>query len=68
MCLPWLLLLALLTYLSMTHFSGMDSTAFFVGAYFVVSLTVDFVLFLQASGNLTSRFREVVTQRFDAPK
>ncbi len=68
LCLPWLILLGLITYLSMAHFSGMDSAGFFIGAYFVVSLAVDCVLFLQSSGNLTSRFREVATQRFDSSK
>ena len=67
LCLPWLILFGMLTYMMLVRFSGVESMAFFVGAYFVVSLAVDFVLFLRASGNLTSRFREVVTQQFDAP-
>jgi ABC-type Na+ efflux pump permease subunit len=66
LCLPWLILFGMLTYMMLVRFSGMESMAFFVGAYFIVSLAVDFVLFLKASGNLTTRFREVATQRFDA--
>jgi hypothetical protein len=66
LCLPWLILFGMLTYMMLVRFSGVESMAFFVGAYFVVSLAVDFVLFLRASGNLTSRFREVVTQQFDS--
>jgi hypothetical protein len=65
LCLPWLILLGMLTYMMIVRFSGVESMAFFVGAYFVVSLAVDFVLFLRASGNLTTRFREVATSRFD---
>ncbi|MGZ8919806.1 MAG: ABC transporter permease [Limisphaerales bacterium] len=68
LCLPWLILFGMLTYMSLVSFSGFDSMPFFVGAYFVVSLAVDFVLFLRASGNLTTRFREVATQRFDTPR
>ena len=68
LCLPWLILLGLLTYMMLVRFSGLESMAFFVGAYFVVSLAVDFILFLRASGNLTTRFREVATQRFDVAK
>jgi ABC-type transport system involved in multi-copper enzyme maturation permease subunit len=67
-CLPWLILFGMLTYMMLVRFSAAESMAFFVGAYFVVSLAVDFVLFLRASGNLTSRFREVATQRFDSPR
>ena len=67
-CLPWLILFVMLTYMMLVRFSGLESMAFFVGAYFVVSLAVDFVLFLKASGNLTTRFREVATQRYDAGK
>lgn len=66
LCLPWLILFGLSTYMLLVRFSGLESMAFFVGTYFVVSLAVDFVLFLKASGNLMSRFREVATQRFDA--
>lgn len=66
--LPWLILLALVTYLSLVNYAGMESTAFFVGAYFVVSLAIDIVLFLRASGNLSTRFRDVATQRFDGGK
>jgi ABC-type transport system involved in multi-copper enzyme maturation permease subunit len=68
LCLPWLILFGMLTYMMLVRFSGLESMAFFVGAYFVVSLAVDFVLFLRASGNLTSRFREVATQRFDSSR
>jgi hypothetical protein len=68
LCLPWLILLGMFTYMMIVRFSGPDSVAFFVGTYFVVSLAVDFVLFLKASGNLTSRFREVATQRFDTAR
>ena len=39
---------------------------FFTGAYFIVSLAVDFTFFTWASNNLNTRFREVATQRFDA--
>jgi hypothetical protein len=66
LCLPWLILFGMLTYMMLVRFSGLESMAFFVGTYFVVSLAVDFVLFLRASGNLTTRFREVATQRFDS--
>ena len=68
LCLPWLILFGMFTYMMLVRFSGPDSMAFFVGTYFVVSLAVDFVLFLKASGNLTSRFREVATQRFDTAR
>lgn len=66
--LPWLILFGMLTYMMLVRFSYAESMAFFVGAYFVVSLAVDFVLFLRASGNLTTRFRELATQRFDSAR
>jgi hypothetical protein len=68
LCLPWLILFGMLTYMMLVRFSGLESMAFFVGTYFVISLAVDFILFLKASGNLTTRFREVATQRFDVPR
>jgi hypothetical protein len=66
--LPWLVLFGMVTYMSLVNFSQMGSANFFIGAYFVVSLVIDFVLFLNASGNLTSRFRQVATQRFDVSR
>ena len=68
LCVPWLIFIGLLTYMMLVRYSGIDSMAFFIGAYFVVSIATDFVLFLRASGNLTSRFREAATQRYDAGK
>lgn len=68
LCLPWLILFGMLTYMMLVRFSGLESMKLFVGAYFVVSLAVDFVLFLRASGNLTSRFREVATQQFESAR
>ena len=63
--LPWLILLGFVTFVMLARFSGIESFEFFIGAYFVISLMVDLLFFLWASGNLTSRFREVVTGRFD---
>ncbi len=67
---PWLILIGFLTYIVLVpmHRSSMESTGFMIGAYFLVSIGVDLFLFLQASGNLTSRFREVVTERFQGTK
>jgi hypothetical protein len=62
---PWLVLFGLFTYMSLVRFSNLDSLKIFIGAYFVVSLVTDMVLFVWASGNLTSRFREVAVQRFE---
>lgn len=62
---PWLVLFAMFTYMAMVRFSNLDSLKMFIGAYFVVSLVTDMVLFVWASGNLTSRFREVAVQRFE---
>ena len=62
--LPWLILFGFLTFVALVKFTGIDSIQFVVGAYFVISLIVDLLFFLWASGNLTSRFREVVTERF----
>lgn len=68
LCLPWLILFALITFLAVARFSRMDSMNFFIGSYFVVSVLVDLSLFLWASGNLTGRFREVAVQRFDTAR
>jgi ABC-type transport system involved in multi-copper enzyme maturation permease subunit len=66
MILPWLVLLALITYMSIVRYSGIESFKVMIGAYFMLSVLIDFFLFLKASGNLTSQFREVATTRFDA--
>jgi ABC-type transport system involved in multi-copper enzyme maturation permease subunit len=63
--LPWLIFFGFVT-LAVMGRSGPDSGAF-IGAWFVISAIVDIVFFGWASGNLTHKFREVVTQRFDAP-
>lgn len=65
LCIPWLILFALLTYMAIVRFSRFESVPFFIGSYLVISLITDMVLFLWASGNLNSRFREVAVQRFD---
>jgi ABC-type transport system involved in cytochrome c biogenesis permease component len=65
MILPWILLLALITYMSIVRYSGIESFKLMLGAYFLLSVVIDFFFFLRASGNLTSQFREVATTRFD---
>lgn len=64
LCVPWLVLLGFFTYTAMARVSSADSPNYFIGAYFVVSLLADAVLFLNAAGNLTSRFRDLATQPF----
>lgn len=64
--LPWLILFGFLTFVALVKFTGIESVQFVVGAYFVISLIIDLLFFLWASGNLISKFREVVTERFDA--
>ena len=70
MGIPWLILIGFVTYISLApmHRSSMESTEFLIGAYFLVSIGTDLFLFLQASGNLTNRFREAATQRFQTAK
>jgi hypothetical protein len=67
---PWLILIGFVTYISLVpmHRSSMESTEFLIGAYFLVSIGTDLFLFLQASSNLTTRFREAATQRFQRAK
>ena len=68
---PWLILIGFVTYISLVpmHRSTMiESAEFLIGAYFLVSVATDLFLFLQASGNLTNRFREVATERFQTTK
>jgi ABC-type transport system involved in multi-copper enzyme maturation permease subunit len=67
---PWLILIGFVTYISLVpvHRSSMESTEFLIGAYFLVSIGTDLFLFLSASGNLTNRFRDAATQRFQSGK
>jgi hypothetical protein len=66
LAIPWILFFAFLTLVSLTV-SGMagDSGGGLIGAWFVISALVDVFLYAWASGNLSSKFREIVTQRFD---
>jgi hypothetical protein len=66
--LPWVIFFILVAYMAFARVSSLNSLNFVIGAYFVISLLIDLVLFLNASGNLTSRFREIATQRFDSPR
>jgi ABC-type transport system involved in multi-copper enzyme maturation permease subunit len=66
--LPWIILLGLITYMSIVRYSGIESFKVMIGAYFMLSVLIDFFFFLKASRNLTSRFREVATTRFDATR
>jgi hypothetical protein len=52
--------------MAVARVTSLNSLSFVIGMYFAISLVTDLVLFLNASGNLSSRFREVVTQRFDS--
>jgi hypothetical protein len=63
--LPWIVFFALLTYMSIARLPRMETLNAIIGMYFVISLLTDLILFLNASGNLTSRFREIATSRFD---
>jgi ABC-type transport system involved in cytochrome c biogenesis permease component len=64
---PWLLLFGVLTYASLARSSGLDSQLFkvMIGAYFLFSVVIDFLFFLNASKNLTARFRDIATTRFN---
>jgi ABC-type transport system involved in multi-copper enzyme maturation permease subunit len=64
--LPWIGMFALFTYLSFARVGRIDSMSFFVGAYFLISVFTDAALFWKASINLTTRFREMATRRFDS--
>ncbi|HTG45149.1 MAG TPA: hypothetical protein VK633_11520, partial [Verrucomicrobiae bacterium] len=66
LALPWLIFFAALTYMAVARMSGLQSLGFVVGTYFVISLVLDLLLFVNASGNLTARFREIATQRFES--
>jgi ABC-type transport system involved in cytochrome c biogenesis permease component len=63
--LPWIVFIGLITFISVTNAYSGGSSNFLIGSYFVVSLVTDLILFLMASGNLTSRFREMAARRFD---
>jgi hypothetical protein len=61
---PWLILIGFITYISLVpmHRSSIESPEFLIGTYFLVNIVTDLVLYLQASGSLTHRFREAVIQ------
>src|SRR5688572_4965225 len=64
--LPWIVFFALISYMALARITSLNSLSFVIGMYFIISLVTDLLLFLNASGNLTARFREVATQRFDS--
>lgn len=66
--LPWLVLIGFVTFVSLARIGLADSVHFFAGSYFIISLVINLILFLWASGNLTTRFREVVTERYDSAR
>lgn len=66
--LPWIIFFALIAYMAFSRLTSLNSLNFVIGIYFVISLLTDAVLFLNASGNLTARFRELATQRFDSAR
>ncbi len=61
--LPWIIFFALIAYMAFSRLTSLNSLNFVIGIYFVISLLTDAVLFLNASGNLTARFRDSATQR-----
>ncbi len=66
--LPWLVFFAVIAFMGVASLPTLNSLNFVIGIYFVISLLTDLALFLNASGNLTGRFREMATDRFDAPR
>jgi hypothetical protein len=66
--LPWIIFFALIAYMAFSRLTSLNSLNFVIGIYFVISLLTDAVLFLNASGNLAARFRELATQRFDSAR
>jgi ABC-type transport system involved in multi-copper enzyme maturation permease subunit len=63
--LPWLIFFGFLTLVGLSRSSPGGGSL--VGAWFIISAIVDLVFFGWASGNLSQRFREIATQRFDTP-
>jgi hypothetical protein len=66
--LPWLIFCGFLTLVGLSSSARAASPGGLIGAWFVIAALVDVFCFAWASGNLTEKFREIVTQRFDAPK
>jgi hypothetical protein len=54
--------------MAFARLTSLNNLNFVIGIYFAVSILTDLVLFLNASGNLTGRFRETATQRFDSAR
>ena len=68
LALPWIIFFVLIAGMAFTRLPSLNSLNFVIGMYFVISLLTDLFLFLNASGSLTSRFREIATQKFDSAR